>query len=174
MSQEEIYVEQPEGFAMKEQEDDVYLLKKALYGLKQAPRACDWGGSLDDLKSTSGYCFLFGSCAFSWCCKKQNTVAQSTTEVEFTAASAAVNQALWLRKMLVDLNTKQERQTSFTALAPQVFDGEGYHVWAARMEAHLEANDLWEAVEEDYEVLPSPANPTMAQIKTHRRENQEN
>ncbi|RDX63927.1 hypothetical protein CR513_57581, partial [Mucuna pruriens] len=71
----------------------------------------DWGGSLDDLKSTSGYCFLFGSCAFSWCCKKQNTVAQSTAEAEFTAASAAVNQALWLGKMLVDLNMKQDRCT---------------------------------------------------------------
>ncbi|KAH0696165.1 hypothetical protein KY289_013647 [Solanum tuberosum] len=32
------------------------------------------------------------------------------------------------------------------------------------MEAHMEANDLWESVEEDYEVLPLPANPTMAQL----------
>ncbi|KAK4380795.1 hypothetical protein Sango_3029700 [Sesamum angolense] len=32
--EEEIYVEQPEGFAVKGQEDDVYLLKKALYGLR--------------------------------------------------------------------------------------------------------------------------------------------
>lgn len=68
----------------------------------------DWGGSLDDLKSTSGYCFFFGSSVFSWCCKKQDTVAQSTTEVEFIAANAAVNQGLWLRKVLVDLNMKQE------------------------------------------------------------------
>ncbi|RDX69388.1 Copia protein, partial [Mucuna pruriens] len=35
----------------------------------------------------------------------------STAEAEFTTASAAVNQALWLRKMLVDLNMKQERCT---------------------------------------------------------------
>lgn len=34
----------------------------------------DWGGSLD-MRSTSGYCFKFGSGVFSWCCKKQNTVA---------------------------------------------------------------------------------------------------
>ncbi|XP_027343406.1 uncharacterized protein LOC113855977 [Abrus precatorius] len=59
-------------------------------------------------------------------------------------------------------------ETPFTALAPPVFDGEGYHVWAAKMEAYLEANDLWEAVEEDYELLPLPANPTMAQIKSHK------
>lgn len=37
--QEEIYVEQPEGFVMHGEEDKVYLLKKSLYGLKQAPRA---------------------------------------------------------------------------------------------------------------------------------------
>ena len=36
------------------------------------------------------------------------------------------------------------------------------------MKAHLEANDLWEAVEEDYEVLPLPTNPTMAQIKNQK------
>ena len=37
--EEEIYVEQPDGFAIKGHENEVYLLKKALYGLKQAPRA---------------------------------------------------------------------------------------------------------------------------------------
>eukprot|EP00253_Pinus_taeda_P002408 PITA_02408 len=35
---EEIYVEQPEGFEVPGKEDYVYKLKKALYGLKQAPR----------------------------------------------------------------------------------------------------------------------------------------
>jgi len=32
----------------------------------------------------------------------------------------------------------------------------------------LEALDLWEAVEEDYEVHPLPNNPTVAQIKNHK------
>ena len=36
---EEIYVEQPPGFAMEDSKNKVYILKKALYGLKQAPRA---------------------------------------------------------------------------------------------------------------------------------------
>ena len=38
-------------------------------------------------------------------------MAQSTAEAEFTATSTVVNQALWLRKVLVDLNMKQERCT---------------------------------------------------------------
>ena len=33
---EELYMEQPEGFVVKEQEKKVYKLKKSLYGLKQA------------------------------------------------------------------------------------------------------------------------------------------
>ena len=49
-----------------------------------------------------------------------------------------------------------------------MFDGDNYHIWAAIMETHLEANDLWKTVEEDYEVFPLPANPTMAQIKNQK------
>ena len=49
-----------------------------------------------------------------------------------------------------------------------MFDGDNYQIWAARMEAHLEVNNLWEAVEEDNKVLPLPTNPTMAQIKNQK------
>ena len=61
-----------------------------------------------------------------------------------------------------------DSETPFTALAPPVFNGENFHIWAARMEVHLQANDLWEAVEEDYEVPLLPKYPTMAHIKNHR------
>ena len=37
--EEEVYIEQPLGYKVKEEEDKVLKLKKALYGLKQAPRA---------------------------------------------------------------------------------------------------------------------------------------
>ena len=37
--QEEVYVQQPEGFEKKGEEHKVYRLLKALYGLRQAPRA---------------------------------------------------------------------------------------------------------------------------------------
>ncbi|XP_047271524.1 cytochrome P450 734A4-like isoform X2 [Capsicum annuum] len=59
-------------------------------------------------------------------------------------------------------------ETPFTALAPPVFKGEGYHVWAVRVEAYMEANDLWETVEEDYEVPPLPENSTMAHMRNHK------
>ena len=36
------------------------------------------------------------------------------------------------------------------------------------MEAYLEINDLWEVVEENYEVPPLPENPTLTQLKNHK------
>ena len=36
--EEEVYVEQPQGYEVPGQEHKVYMLKKALYGLKQAPK----------------------------------------------------------------------------------------------------------------------------------------
>ncbi|XP_034695665.1 uncharacterized mitochondrial protein AtMg00810-like [Vitis riparia] len=71
----------------------------------------DWAGCVDDMRSTSGYCFSFGSGVFSWSSRKQEVVAQSTAEAEYIAAVAAVNQALWLRKLLTDLDMKQEVST---------------------------------------------------------------
>jgi hypothetical protein len=43
--EEEVYIEQPEGFQLSESTDYVCKLKKALYGLKQSPRA--WYSRLD-------------------------------------------------------------------------------------------------------------------------------
>ncbi|RVW91832.1 Copia protein [Vitis vinifera] len=224
--QEEIYVEQPEVFQVKGQEEKVYLLKKALYGLKQAPRPgsneklvkefkfemlkvfemTDLGlmsyflgmevkqdhdgvfisqkkyakeilnkfhmedckrtstpmnqkekfskddgaekvdesqyrslisclmyltatrpdimfsvsllsrfmhcaSSIDDMRSTTGFCFSFGSGIFSWSSKKQDVIAQSTAKAEYVAANATINQAIWIRKILADLHMKQNEPT---------------------------------------------------------------
>jgi hypothetical protein len=43
--EEEVYIEQPEGFQLSENADYVCKIKKALYGLKQTPRA--WYSRLD-------------------------------------------------------------------------------------------------------------------------------
>ena len=53
-------------------------------------------------------------------------------------------------------------------MAPPTFKGENYNMWAIRMKTYLEAMDLWEAIEEDYEVPPLPTNPTQAQKKLHK------
>ncbi|KAL0356283.1 UNVERIFIED_CONTAM: Retrovirus-related Pol polyprotein from transposon RE1 [Sesamum radiatum] len=50
---EEIYVEQPQGFVAKGCEEKVLRLKKALYGLKQAPRA--WYSRIDNYFMNQGF-----------------------------------------------------------------------------------------------------------------------
>nr|AAV88069.1 hypothetical retrotransposon [Ipomoea batatas] len=50
---EEIYMEQPEGFKVKGKEDYVCRLKKSLYGLKQAPR--QWYKKFTSVMSKHGY-----------------------------------------------------------------------------------------------------------------------
>ncbi|GJV51083.1 retrovirus-related pol polyprotein from transposon TNT 1-94 [Tanacetum coccineum] len=51
--EEEIYVEQPEGFKVPGREDHVCKLKKSLYGLKQSPR--QWYKSFDSFVIGHGY-----------------------------------------------------------------------------------------------------------------------
>ena len=68
--------------------------------------ASDWAGSIDDMKSTSGYAFLFGSGICSWLSKKQSVVAQSNAQAEYVSASKATSQAIWLRRIFEDIGEK--------------------------------------------------------------------
>jgi hypothetical protein len=51
--EEEVYMEQPEGFSLTNNPDYVWKLKKSLYGLKQAPRA--WYYRLDKYLHDKGF-----------------------------------------------------------------------------------------------------------------------
>ena len=51
--EEEVYIEQPEGFETREQKTHACRLKKASYGLKQAPRA--WYGRIDGYLQKMGF-----------------------------------------------------------------------------------------------------------------------
>jgi hypothetical protein len=64
----------------------------------------DWERSIVDRKSTFVCCFTLGSSMVSWCSRKQTSVALSTAEVEYISLSMSVREAVWLRKLLVDLS----------------------------------------------------------------------
>ncbi|GJU20020.1 hypothetical protein Tco_1153362 [Tanacetum coccineum] len=62
----------------------------------------DYAGASLDRKSTIGGCQFLGSRLISWQCKKQNVVANSTTEVEYIAASHCCGQVLWIQNQMLD------------------------------------------------------------------------
>ncbi len=59
----------------------------------------------------SGYMFQISGAAVSWRSKKQSCVALSTAEAEYMALASATQEAVWMRKLLVDLQNKTEKTT---------------------------------------------------------------
>jgi hypothetical protein len=55
-----------------------------------------------DRKLTSGTCQFLGSSLVSWSSRKQSSVAQSTTKVEYVAAAGCCSQLLWITYTLSD------------------------------------------------------------------------
>eukprot|EP00253_Pinus_taeda_P030962 PITA_30962 len=55
------------------------------------------------LRGTSGYGLCIGSAAVSWYSRKQISVALSSAEAEYMAASLAACEAIWMREILVGL-----------------------------------------------------------------------
>jgi hypothetical protein len=69
----------------------------------------DWAGDLDERKSTTGYAFYIGDGLVSWNSKRQTTVALSTAEAEYMAATQATKEALWLKQLLNEIGLTQSQ-----------------------------------------------------------------
>jgi hypothetical protein len=72
--EEEVYVEQPQGYEVPRQENKVYRLKKELYGLKKAPRA--WYSQIDSYLTNAG-----ASPTSSEPTRKRRTAGQAPTQI---------------------------------------------------------------------------------------------
>ena len=96
----------------------------------------DWGGDLDDRKSTSGYLFQLSGAAVSWRSKKQTCVALSTAEAEYMALASAAQEAMWLRQLTTDLKSKptgatvifEDNQSAIGMAKNPQFHGRSKHI----------------------------------------------
>ncbi|KAK6150350.1 hypothetical protein DH2020_015282 [Rehmannia glutinosa] len=68
----------------------------------------DYAGCRVDMKSTSGTCQMLGNRLVSWFSKKQNSIATSTTEVEYIAVGSSCAQVLWMRQQLRDHDIEEK------------------------------------------------------------------
>ena len=104
----------------------------------------------DDGRSTTGHIFYYSDSPITWCSTKQETVALSSCEAEFMAATEAAKQAIWLRELLEEIvGEKNEKVTilidnkSAIALTKNpVFHGRSKHI-------HRRYHFIRECVEKD-------------------------
>ena len=64
----------------------------------------DYAGDRDNRRSTSGFVFMLAGGPITWLSKKQTSVALSTCEAEYMAMSKASTEAMWLRKLLHEID----------------------------------------------------------------------
>ena len=60
----------------------------------------DYGGDVDNRRSTTCYIFTVGTTTVSWMSQVQNIVALSTTEAEYVAVTEASKEMIWLLRLV--------------------------------------------------------------------------
>ena len=71
----------------------------------------DYAGDMDKRRFTLGYVFIFTGGAISWRSRLQNCTPMSTTESEYTVASEACKEVIWLARLVGYLGISVEVPT---------------------------------------------------------------
>lgn len=74
----------------------------------------DWAGDPSDCKSTASFIIYFGCNPISWSCKKQRTVAKSSTEAEYRTIASTTTELLWLQELFKELHVISSRPTIYS------------------------------------------------------------
>ncbi|KAG6534992.1 hypothetical protein ZIOFF_008906 [Zingiber officinale] len=98
----------------------------------------DWGGDIDDRKSTTGFVFFMGDTTFTWMSKKQPIVTLSTCEAEYVAATSCVCHAVWLRNLLNELSLPQEEATKIRCSGAHMLEFLRYLDQFGKTRVHVE------------------------------------
>jgi hypothetical protein len=73
----------------------------------------NWGDvHTDKRKSVSGYVFMLAGGPVSWKSRKQTCIATSSNEAEYVAASEAAKQAVWIRRLMIDMGLFDDQSCS--------------------------------------------------------------
>ena len=64
----------------------------------------DWGSCTETRRSMGAYIFTMAGGSITWQSKRQPTVSRSSTESEYRALSDAAQEAVWLHRLLQELN----------------------------------------------------------------------
>ncbi|GJX94674.1 ribonuclease H-like domain, reverse transcriptase, RNA-dependent DNA polymerase [Tanacetum coccineum] len=95
-----------------------------------------YGVNTQEGKGTTGIIFYYGNSPISWSTQKQATVALSSCESEFIAATATTTQALWLKRLLSRLTHSEEEKitimvdnkSAIQLMKNPVFHGRSKHI----------------------------------------------
>ncbi|GJX27946.1 ribonuclease H-like domain, reverse transcriptase, RNA-dependent DNA polymerase [Tanacetum coccineum] len=95
-----------------------------------------YGVNTQEGKGTTRIIFYYGESPISWSTQKQATVALSSCESEFIAATAAATQALWLKRLLSKLTHSREgkvtimvdNKSAIALMKNPVFHGRSKHI----------------------------------------------
>ena len=85
--------------------------KREISNVLEAYTDADYAGCPDTYRSTSGYVCVLNGGPVSWMSKLQQTVAVSTTEAEYMAASFCASEVMFLRGLLEDVGFAQQGPT---------------------------------------------------------------
>lgn len=73
----------------------------------------DWASDMDQRKSTTGYVYTMFGGAVSWNCKRQPTIALSSTEAEYMSMVSAIQECKWLKQFLEEIFEIKESVTIY-------------------------------------------------------------
>lgn len=106
--------------------------KENLVGYSDSDVGADLGGR----RSTAGMAFYLNESLITWCSQRHKTVALSSCEAEFMAATLAAMQALWLRNLFAELTESEpkvvhlfvDNNSAIALMKNPVFHGRSKHI----------------------------------------------
>ena len=122
----------------------------------------------DDGRSTAGHVFYIKNSPITWCSQKQETVALSSCEAEFMAATEAAKQAIWLQDLYGEITGRSlervmvriDNKSAIALTKNPVFHRRSKHI-------HRRYHFIRECVENDLiEIEHVPGNEQRADILT--------